>query len=64
MHEISPQPKARPITTEPVTEEHARYALDDPDRKNLDEVREIREEVRQRVRGLFDEMEEEVAQRV
>ncbi|MFC6989004.1 low molecular weight phosphatase family protein [Haloplanus sp. GCM10025708] len=40
------------------------WALDDPDGKDLGEVREIREEIRQRVRELFDEIEEEVAQRV
>lgn len=40
------------------------WALDDPDGKNLDEAREIQEEVRQRVRDLFDEIEQEVTQRV
>lgn len=36
------------------------WALDDPDGTDLDEVREIREEVRRRVRELVDEIEEEV----
>ncbi|QLG51062.1 low molecular weight phosphatase family protein [Natrinema halophilum] len=36
------------------------WALDDPDGKDLDEVREIREEIRQRIRDLFDEVEQEV----
>jgi protein-tyrosine-phosphatase len=34
------------------------WALDDPDGKDFDEVREIREEIRRRVRELFDEIEE------
>lgn len=33
------------------------WALDDPDGKALDEVRTIRDEIRQRVRALFDEIE-------
>lgn len=37
------------------------WALADPDGKNFDEVREIKAEVRQRVRQLFDEIEQEVA---
>ena len=36
------------------------WALDDPDGKTPDEVREIRRDVRQRVRALFDEIELEV----
>ncbi|MGM0591893.1 MAG: low molecular weight phosphatase family protein [Halobacteriota archaeon] len=36
------------------------WALDDPDGKDLDEVREIREEVRQRIRDLFEEIEQKV----
>ncbi|MFB6102002.1 MAG: low molecular weight phosphatase family protein [Haloplanus sp.] len=40
------------------------WALDDPDGKTLDEAREIRDEVRQRVRDLFDEVEQEVTHRV
>lgn len=37
------------------------WALADPDGKDLDEVRAIREEVRQRVRELFDEIEQELS---
>ena len=40
------------------------WDLDDPDGKDLEEVREIRGTVRQRVRDLFDEIEVEVSQRV
>ncbi|WP_257301122.1 low molecular weight phosphatase family protein [Haloarchaeobius sp. FL176] len=40
------------------------WALDDPDGKDIDEVREIREEVRQRIRDLFDEIEVEVTEDV
>ena len=40
------------------------WALDDPDGESLEEVREVREEVRRRVRGLFDELEREVTERV
>ncbi|WP_424004883.1 low molecular weight phosphatase family protein (plasmid) [Haloarcula salina] len=40
------------------------WALDDPDGKDLDEVRAIRDEIRRRVRALFDEVEQEVAQDV
>jgi protein-tyrosine-phosphatase len=40
------------------------WALDDPDRRDLEEVRKIREKVRQQVRELFDEIEHEVTQRV
>lgn len=36
------------------------WALDDPDGNDLDRVREIRDEVRDRVSGLFDEIEQEV----
>jgi len=36
------------------------WALDDPDGKDLDRVREIRDEVRDRVSALFDEIEQEV----
>ena len=36
------------------------WALEDPDGKDLDRVRETRETVRERVRGLFDEVEAEV----
>ena len=36
------------------------WALDDPDGQDLDRVREIREDVRQRVRALFDELEREL----
>jgi protein-tyrosine-phosphatase len=36
------------------------WALDDPDGEDLDRVREIRDDVRDRVRGLFDEIEREV----
>jgi protein-tyrosine-phosphatase len=39
------------------------WALADPDGKDLDRVREIRDEVRDRVRALFDEIEREVATR-
>ncbi|MGB9985551.1 low molecular weight phosphatase family protein [Salarchaeum japonicum] len=37
------------------------WALDDPDGQDLDRVREIRDEIRDRVSALFDEIEEEVA---
>jgi protein-tyrosine-phosphatase len=36
------------------------WALDDPDGEDLDRVRDIRDEVRDRVRALFDEIEREV----
>jgi protein-tyrosine-phosphatase len=36
------------------------WALDDPDGKDLDQVRAVREEVRDRVSALFDEIEQEV----
>jgi protein-tyrosine-phosphatase len=36
------------------------WALDDPDGEELDRVRDIRDEVRDRVRALFDEIEREV----
>ena len=36
------------------------WALEDPDGKDPDRVREVRETVRERVRGLFDEVEAEV----
>ncbi|MUW13241.1 low molecular weight phosphatase family protein [Halorubrum sp. CBA1125] len=36
------------------------WALDDPDGTDLDRVREIRDEIRDRVRALFDEIEREV----
>ncbi|MFC6864842.1 low molecular weight phosphatase family protein [Halomicroarcula sp. GCM10025817] len=36
------------------------WALDDPDGKDLDRVREIRDEIRNRVRSLFDEIEQEL----
>lgn len=36
------------------------WALDDPDGKDLDPVREIRDEIRDRVSVLFDEIEQEV----
>jgi len=36
------------------------WALDDPDGEDLDRVREIRDEVRDRVSALFDEIEREV----
>ncbi|MFB6151236.1 MAG: low molecular weight phosphatase family protein [Haloarculaceae archaeon] len=37
------------------------WALDDPDGQDLDRVREIRDEVGERVSDLFDEVEAEVA---
>ncbi|MBV0925877.1 low molecular weight phosphatase family protein [Halomicroarcula limicola] len=37
------------------------WALDDPDGKDLDRVREIRDGIRDRVRALFDEIEREMA---
>ncbi|MEE6208909.1 low molecular weight phosphatase family protein [Salarchaeum sp. III] len=37
------------------------WALDDPDGNDLERVREIREEIRERVSALFDEIEREVA---
>ncbi len=40
------------------------WALDDPDGKTLDEVREIRADVRRRVRDLFEEIERRVTHRV
>jgi protein-tyrosine-phosphatase len=40
------------------------WALDDPDGKPLDEVREIRDDVGRRVRELFDDVEREVTRRV
>lgn len=40
------------------------WALDDPDDKDLDEVRDIRDEVRRLVREFFDEIEQEVIHRV
>jgi protein-tyrosine-phosphatase len=36
------------------------WALDDPDGKALDRVREIRDEIRDQVSELFDEIEQEV----
>ncbi|MBV0902836.1 arsenate-mycothiol transferase ArsC [Haloarcula salina] len=36
------------------------WALDDPDGEDRDEVRAIRDEIRQRVRALFDEIEQDV----
>jgi protein-tyrosine-phosphatase len=36
------------------------WALDDPDGNDLDRVREIRDEIRDRVSALFDEIEREV----
>ena len=36
------------------------WALDDPDGKDLDRVREIRDEIRDRVSALFYEIEQEV----
>ena len=39
------------------------WALDDPDGGDLDRVREIRDEIRERVRALFDEIEQEVTTR-
>jgi len=36
------------------------WALDDPDGHDLDRVREIRDEIRDRVSALFDEIEQEV----
>lgn len=36
------------------------WALDDPDGKDLDRVREIRDEIRDRVSAFFDEIEQEV----
>ncbi|MFC7193753.1 low molecular weight phosphatase family protein [Halosimplex aquaticum] len=36
------------------------WALEDPDRQDLNRVREIRDEVRQRVSALFDEIEREL----
>lgn len=44
--------------------ENRDWALDDPDNKDLDEVREIRDEVRRRVREFFDEFELVVTHRV
>ena len=44
--------------------ENRDWALDDPDGRTLEEVREIRDAVRQQVRGLFDEIEQEVTHRV
>lgn len=40
------------------------WALDDPGKEELETVRETREEVRQRVHDLFDEIETEVDGRV
>ncbi|MEF8827461.1 MAG: low molecular weight phosphatase family protein [Halovenus sp.] len=37
------------------------WALDDPDGQDLDRVREIRDDVRQRVSALFDEIEQELS---
>jgi protein-tyrosine-phosphatase len=36
------------------------WALDDPDGKDLGRVRDIRDEIRDRVSALFDEVEQEV----
>ena len=36
------------------------WALDDPDGKDFERVREIRDEIRDRVHALFDEIEQEV----
>jgi arsenate reductase len=36
------------------------WALDDPDGRGLDRVREIRDEIRDRVSALFDEIEQEL----
>lgn len=40
------------------------WELDDPDGKNRDEVREIRDEIGRRVRDFFDEIDQEVTRRV
>ncbi|MBV0902511.1 low molecular weight phosphatase family protein [Haloarcula salina] len=40
------------------------WALDDPDEQDLDRVREIRDEIRDRVSALFDEIEREVTTNV
>ena len=37
------------------------WALDDPDGQDLNQVREIRNEIQQRVNDLFDEIEEQVS---
>ena len=37
------------------------WALDDPDGNDLDRVREIRDEIRDRVSSLFDEIETEIS---
>ena len=39
------------------------WALDDPDGEDTERVRAIRDEIRGRVSGLFDEIEREVAAR-
>jgi protein-tyrosine-phosphatase len=39
------------------------WALDDPDGRDLDRVREIRDEIRGRVEALFDEVETEAESR-
>lgn len=36
------------------------WALDDPDGQDLDRVREIRDEIEERVEALFDEIEESI----
>jgi protein-tyrosine-phosphatase len=35
------------------------WALDDPDGQDLDDIREIRDEIEDRVQALFDEIETE-----
>lgn len=52
------------LDTDDTTVDVRDWAVDDPDGKQLDEVREIRGEVHRRVRELFDEIEAVVAQRV
>lgn len=52
------------LDTDDTTVDVRDWALDDPDGKQLDEVREIRGELHRRVRALFQEIEQEVAQRV
>lgn len=44
--------------------ENRDWTLDDPNGRDPDEVRTIRDEVRRRVRKLFDEIEREVTPRV
>jgi protein-tyrosine-phosphatase len=40
------------------------WALDDPDGKDIDRVRDIRDEIHERVCTLFDEIEQELTTRV